>query len=87
MREFLSAFGLALIFVVFCFALMFVPSIGRIGEVLLEPGYWLPETYWGGIHDPIQLLLVAVLNLCFYTLLFWAIFATWSWSRQNMRRL
>ncbi len=85
MREVFAAFVLALIFVVFCFALMFIPSIGRIGEVLLEPGYWLPEAYWGGIHDPIQLLLVVMLNLCFYTLLFWASLASWSWSQQKMR--
>ncbi|MBI3941320.1 MAG: hypothetical protein HY315_10850 [Acidobacteria bacterium] len=60
--------------VIVAFVLMFVPVAGRIGEIALEPGYYLPEAYWDGIHDPLQLLLVLLLNIVFYVALFAIIF-------------
>jgi hypothetical protein len=47
-----------------------MPGIGRVAEVLLQPGYVLPRAYWGAAHDIAQLLLVVMLAVCFYTLVF-----------------
>lgn len=29
-------------------------SLQRVGDMPLAPGYWIPEAYWGGVHDPLQ---------------------------------
>lgn len=39
-------------------------------EVALTPGFWLPEAYWGAVHDPLQFLIAGVLNVIFYTFVF-----------------
>jgi hypothetical protein len=67
MRTILVAFACAFGLVVALFMVMMVPGIGRIGELLLGPGYTLPEAYWGAVHDPLQLLLAFLLNVLFYT--------------------
>jgi hypothetical protein len=66
MRTVLVAFGCGFGFVLFLFTVMMLPGIGRLGELLLGPGYALPEAYWGAVHDPLQLLLTFVLNVLFY---------------------
>jgi hypothetical protein len=33
---------------------------------LLAPGYVLPRAYWGGTHDPLQILFALALNVIFY---------------------
>jgi len=39
-----------------------------LGDLMLAPGYWLPEAYWGGVHDPMQILIAISLNVSFYAL-------------------
>ena len=72
--------GIGVLFVIVAFFMLFMPGLGRVAEVLLEPGYALPEAYWGGVHDPLQLLLVAALNCVFYAALFAAI--VWRWRKR-----
>ncbi len=79
MRSVLVAFGCGVGSVLLLFAVMLVPSIGRLGELLLGPGYAWPEAYWGAVHDPLQLLLAFVLNVLFYTGVFWV--TLWAWKR------
>ena len=79
MRSVLVAFGCGLGFVLLLFAFMLVPSVGRLGELLLGPGYAWPEAYWGAVHDPLQLLLAFVLNVLFYTGVFSGVL--WAWKR------
>src|ERR1700680_4851495 len=38
----------------------------------LAPGYWLPDAYWGGVPDPLQILLAISLNVSFYALVAFA---------------
>lgn len=82
MRTVLYAFGCGFGFVLLLFAVMMVPRIGRLGELLLGPGYALPEAYWGAVHDPLQLLVALVLNGLFYTVLFFV--ALWLWKRRRL---
>jgi len=79
MRTVLIEFGWALAFVVFLFITTFVPVVGHLGELMLGPGYVLPEYYWGAVHDPLQLLLALMLNIGFYTCLF--LLGLWGWQR------
>ena len=48
-------------------------------EWLLTPGYILPERYWGGVHDPLQILVVLVLNVVFYSAVL--SIAIWLWTK------
>lgn len=43
-------------------------SLQRVSDVLLAPGCWIPEAYWGGVHDPLQLALAFVLNIVMYAI-------------------
>lgn len=43
-------------------------SLQRVGDMLLAPGYWIPEAYWGGAHDPLQLALAVSLNIIVYAI-------------------
>jgi hypothetical protein len=52
-------------------------------EVALQPGYWWPEHYWGGVHDPLQVLVVFVLNVVFYGA---AIFSFLTWKALDADR-
>lgn len=67
--------------VIVAFIMLFVPGLGRVGEILLEPGYALPRAYWGAVHDALQFLAVACLNCVFYTALFTAVV----WHRRKGR--
>jgi hypothetical protein len=44
-------------------------------DVALAPGFALPSAYWGAVHDPLQFLIAAVLNVVFYTTVFAAMSA------------
>ena len=68
--------------VIAAFIMLFVPGLGRVGEMLLEPGYALPQVYWGGVHDPLQFLAVACINWILYT----ALFAAVVWYRRKEKR-
>lgn len=83
MRKAFAALGFGLGFVVFLFALMVVPKIGGISEALLTPGYSLPEAYWGGVHDPLQLLAAFILNVAFYAVI--AAILLWAWGKRKRR--
>ena len=49
----------------------------RVADAMLNPGYYFPESYWGGVHDPLQLLLALFLNVCFFA--FWGYLAVLVW--------
>lgn len=38
---------IGMLVVIAAFIMLFVPGLGRVGEILLEPGYALPQVYWG----------------------------------------
>lgn len=61
--------------------MLFIPGLGRVGEIVLEPGYALSQAYWGGVHDPLQFVAVAGINCIFYT----ALFAAVVWYRRKGR--
>lgn len=84
MRAVLAGFGCGFGFVVLLFIVMTVPGIGHLGELLLAPGYALPEVYWGAVHDPLQLMLAFLLNVLFYAAVFWAVL--WAWRRKRLAR-
>jgi len=81
----LKALGLSLAFVVFLFMGMFAPRVGRVAESLLTPGYAIPEAYWGGVHDVIQLGFAFILNVAFYAGVLFSVFSLWNrvQSRKN----
>lgn len=72
---------IGMLVVIAAFIMLFVPRLGRVGEILLEPGYALPQAYWGGVHDPLQFVAVAGINCIFYT----ALFAAVVWYRRKGR--
>jgi hypothetical protein len=48
-------------------ALVFMPSpLSHVGELILQPGEAIPLAYWGGLHDPLQILAGLLLNGLFY---------------------
>jgi hypothetical protein len=52
---------------VVAFVLLFVGQPWQgIGEALLRPGTFLPQSYWGGFHDVGPILLALLLNVMFY---------------------
>jgi hypothetical protein len=44
------------------------PGLSGLMDIVLWPGWIVPELYWGGIHDPLQFLLVFAINVLFYAL-------------------
>jgi hypothetical protein len=50
----------------------------RVGDALVAPGYIFPKWYWGGVGDPLQLLLVIGLNVAFYTAVAYVALSFWS---------
>jgi hypothetical protein len=58
-------FGTLVTVLAFPLALVFP----RFADVILEPGYYLPNAYWGAVHDPLQLLLALVLDIGFWALM------------------
>src|SRR5215467_14263615 len=62
-----AAWGLGITVVVVIVGLV-VPASAPIADAVLAPGYHFPEAYWGGVHDPLQLLLALGLNVIFYAL-------------------
>jgi amino acid transporter len=66
------AFGVSVTVVLFTLGILSVTqvmptAVGTITEALLKPGAWLPEWYWGALHDPLQFLIAVVLDFAFYT--------------------
>jgi hypothetical protein len=58
-------FGLGVTAIAFVVGFMF-QSLRPISDAVLAPGYALPEAYWGGVHDPLQILLAVTLNITAY---------------------
>jgi hypothetical protein len=64
-----------------------VPPLRGVADMLLEPGAFLPEWYWGGLHDPLQILAALALNVIFYA--FASVCARTAWEfirRASMTR-
>ncbi len=53
-----------------CSSSSFAPTVARRAEWLVTPGYALPKWYLGGVHDPIQIGCVLILNVGFYFMVF-----------------
>jgi hypothetical protein len=78
------------------FALTAVALIGLVGVeegtvaewlfgVAMTPGFALPEAYWGAVHDPLQFLIAAALNVAFYTGVFGGIgLAIWKFTQGRL---
>ncbi len=49
------------------------PPLTSIAEAMLAPGFWLPNWYWGGVGDPLQLVLALALDVGVYGLCFFAV--------------
>ena len=62
-------FGIGVTFFGFPLAIGFP----RLANVLLEPGYYLPNSYWGAVHDPLQLLSALVLNVVFWSVIYFLV--------------
>lgn len=73
--------GIGTLFVAAAFIAMVVPEMRGISELILEPGYLLPRAYWGGVHDALQILVVAGLNCVFYGAIFSAVL--WPWRKKG----
>ena len=77
-----SLWGISTVVLIFVIGLS-IPGVGPVADALLAPGDALPKAYWGGVHDPFQILPAVLLNVMFYSLLF----ATWFWLSSKKRRL
>ena len=62
---------------------LLVPPSQAIADVLLEPGAFLPERYWGGLHDPLQILPALVLNVIFYAFAYVGVRVAWELIRRT----
>jgi hypothetical protein len=62
-----GAFGLSITVVAIIVGFV-IPASGPLVDGILAPGYFLPVAYWGGVHDPLQLLLAIALNVFAYAL-------------------
>jgi hypothetical protein len=51
---------------VFAFAISAV--FPRLSDAMLRPAYYFSVWYWGGVHDPLQLLLALFMNVVFLLL-------------------
>lgn len=67
-----AAFAVGLILVLIALGMVF-EDLRPAVDFALSPGYVIPEAYWGGIHDPMQILAANILNLIVYTLAFVAV--------------
>jgi hypothetical protein len=78
LRAFLAAFTITLLMVIAAIAWR---TFRPVAGVILYPGYVLPKAYWGGAHDPLQILLVVALDVLFYGVAFYCLF--WLWGRRR----
>lgn len=89
MRGFLSElvnamfFGMVVTFGVTVIGLA-VPTSRPLLEWLIKPGYVLPKWYWGGVHDPLQVLLVICLNVALYAVVYSVLRGTWTVLRRTV---
>jgi hypothetical protein len=51
------------------------PTLIPVIDIFLLPGYFIPEAYWGGVHDPVQILTANLLNVIFYGAAYFAVFS------------
>ena len=84
MRTVIVGFRCGFGFVTFLFIIMMVPGIRHLGELLLEPGDALAVWYWP-VHDPLQLVLVFMLDVLFYGVVFCVAFSVWRKMRPSRR--
>jgi hypothetical protein len=77
----LKGLAFAIGIVVLLLVAMFVPGISGAAEWLLNPGYALPNWYWGGVPDVVQLGMVFFLNVVFY----WLLASSGLWLRATFR--
>jgi hypothetical protein len=80
MRMLALGLGCGFSVVVMLFLVMMAPGVGPAAEWLLDPGYALPEAYWGATHDPIQVLTAFFLNVIFYAVVL--TLALWCFTRK-----
>lgn len=68
MRKVLWSLAWGLGVTVLAFAIGVPHRTRPFGEALLTPGFWLPKAYWGGVHDPVQIAIVFLMNVLFYAI-------------------
>jgi len=65
--------------------LLFLPTpFHNTGDLLLDPGFFLPKWYWGGFGDVLQLGIALVLNVFFYMLVTVVIRPLWRRARPSL---